>query len=46
LDWDLKNERNIPIAGGVYIIHVEVPGAGEKVLKWFGIMRPADLDNF
>jgi hypothetical protein len=46
LDWDLKNERNIPIAGGVYIIHVDVPGAGEKVLKWFGIMRPADLDNF
>ena len=46
LDWDLKNERNIPIAGGVYIIHVEVPGAGEKVLKWFGMMRPTDLDRF
>jgi hypothetical protein len=46
LDWDLKNERNVPIAGGVYIIHVDVPGVGEKVLKWFGIMRPTDLDNF
>ena len=46
LDWDLKNQRNVPIAGGVYIIHIEVPGAGEKILKWFGIMRPTDLDNF
>jgi hypothetical protein len=46
LDWDLKNEVNVPIAGGVYIIHVNVPEVGEKILKWFGVMRPTDLDNF
>jgi hypothetical protein len=46
LDWDLKNYINIPISSGVYIIHVDVPGAGEKILKWFGVMRPTDLDNF
>ncbi len=46
VDWDLKNEVNVPIAGGVYLIHVDVPGVGEKILKWFGIMRPTDLDNF
>jgi hypothetical protein len=46
LDWDLKNEKNIPVASGVYIIHVVVPNVGEKVLKWFGVMRPVDLDNF
>ena len=46
LDWDLKNNRNVPIAGGLYIIHVDVPDIGEKVLKWFGVMRPTDLDNF
>lgn len=46
LDWDLKNEENIPIAGGVYIIHVDIPDVGEKILKWFGVMRPIDLDNF
>ena len=46
LDWDLKNHRNVPIAGGVYIIHIEVPEVGEKILKWFGVMRPVDLDNF
>jgi hypothetical protein len=46
LDWDLKNSRNVPIAGGLYIVHVDVPNIGEKVLKWFGVMRPTDLDNF
>ena len=46
LDWDLKNHKNVPIAGGVYIIHVDVPGIGERILKWFGVMRPIDLDNF
>ena len=46
LDWDLKNEQNVPIAGGIYIIHVDVPGIGNRTLKWFGIMRPTDLDNF
>ena len=46
LDWDLKNGYNVPIAGGTYICHIEVPGAGETVLKWFGVMRPVDLQNF
>jgi len=46
LDWDLKNQVGIPIASGVYLIHVEVPGVGEKVLKWFGVLRPVDLNNF
>jgi hypothetical protein len=45
LDWDLKNSKGIPIAGGVYLIHVEVPGIGEKVLKWFGGLREPDLEN-
>lgn len=46
LDWDLKNHANVPIAGGVYLIHIDVPGVGERILKWFGVMRPTDLDNF
>jgi len=46
LDWDLKNTNNIPISGGVYICHIDVPGVGEKVIKWFGAMRPLDLQNF
>ena len=46
VDWDLKNHKNVPIAGGVYIIHIDVPDIGQKVLKWFGVMRPIDLDTF
>ena len=46
VDWDLKNEANVPIAGGVYIIHIDVPNVGQTIRKWFGVMRPVDLDNF
>ena len=46
IDWDLKNHKNIPIGSGLYIIHVQADGVGEKVVKWFGVMRPIDLDTF
>jgi hypothetical protein len=45
-DWDLKNSAGIPVAGGVYIIHIDAGDIGEKVIKWFGIMRPVDLNAF
>jgi hypothetical protein len=45
-DWDLKNQYGIPIASGVYIIHVDAYELGEKILKWFGAMRPVDLNAF
>ena len=46
VEWDLKNFKNIPISTGLYIIHVNAPGIGEKILKWYGVMRPVQLDNF
>ena len=46
LDWDLKNHASIPIASGIYYIHVDAPGIGEKVIKWFGVLRPVDLNAF
>jgi hypothetical protein len=46
LDWDLNNSYNVPIAGGTYICHIEAPGLGERVIKWFGVIRPIDLQNF
>lgn len=46
VDWDLHNQAGIPIAGGMYLIHVSVPGIGERVIKWFGTMRPVDLNSF
>jgi hypothetical protein len=46
LDWDLKNQKNVPIGSGVYLIHVQAEGLGEKTLRWFGMMRPIDLDSY
>jgi hypothetical protein len=45
VDWDLKNFAGIPIAGGVYLIHVKAEGLGERTIKWFGILRPVDLNS-
>ena len=46
VDWDLHNHNGLPIAGGMYLIHVEVPNIGYRVIKWFGTMRPVDLNSF
>jgi len=46
VSWDLTNFANVPIASGMYIVHIDAPGVGEKVLKWMGIIRPIDLDSF
>ena len=55
IDWDLKNDFGIPIASGLYVIHVnarfwdseaKVFLEKDKVLKWFGSLRPIDLDTF
>jgi hypothetical protein len=46
LEWDLKNDKSITISSGLYLFHIEAPGIGEKTLKWFGALRPADASNF
>jgi hypothetical protein len=46
INWDLKNDKNVTIASGLYIFHVDAPGIGERILKWFGVMRPYDLSSY
>lgn len=55
IDWDLKNDFGIPIASGLYMIHVRAKlwdsdanayVEKDKVIKWFGALRPIDLDTF
>jgi len=46
VDWDMKNYAGIPISGGIYLLHINAPGIGEKVVKWFGVQRPVDLNAF
>ncbi len=45
VDWDLHNHRGLPIAGGMYLVHFDCPGIGQTVVKWFGTMRPVDLNS-
>jgi hypothetical protein len=45
VDWDLTNFAGVPIAGGVYIIHVK-SNSGDKIIKWFGGLRTPDLNVF
>ncbi len=45
-DWNLENQFSIPIASGMYLVHIEVPNVGEVTLKWFGVMRPTDLNSY
>ncbi|MCD4681699.1 MAG: T9SS type A sorting domain-containing protein, partial [Bacteroidales bacterium] len=47
IDWDLKNHAGIPIAGGVYIVHVKDQTTGnERIVKWFGSLRVEDFKEF
>ncbi len=43
LEWDLKNYAGIPVASGVYLIHVNAIDLGrETTIKWFGVNRKFD----
>lgn len=42
VEWDLRNSAGIPVSSGVYLIHVNAPGKGERVIKWFGVQRQFD----
>jgi hypothetical protein len=43
LEWDMRNFKDIPVASGVYLIHISAPEYGEeRTIKWFGIGRKFD----
>ena len=42
LEWDLRNSKGIPIASGVYLVHIQADGLGERTIKWFGVNRKFD----
>ncbi len=37
--WDLRNEGGRILASGMYLIHIQIPGVGERVLKFGAVMR-------
>ena len=43
LEWNLTNNKGVPVASGVYIFHISAPTLGiEKSIKWFGVNRRFD----
>ncbi len=44
LEWDLTTDEGLPLASGMYLIHVDVPGVGEKVIKFGFIKKRIQLD--
>lgn len=47
--WDLRNHTDIPVASGVYIVHIDMEidgqGLGEKILKVF-IVQPNQVVKY
>ena len=41
--WDARNASDVPVASGMYLVHVTVDGVGEKVLKLAVINRDERL---
>jgi hypothetical protein len=44
-DWLLINNKGIAVSSGVYLIHVKVPGVGDRIIKSFVAMRQVDLNG-
>ncbi|MBD3384697.1 hypothetical protein GF407_07190 [candidate division KSB1 bacterium] len=44
--WDLRNKYDVPVASGMYIVHVDIDGIGSKVLKIAVFMPEERLDKF
>jgi hypothetical protein len=42
LEWDLKNDKNIPVSSGVYLINVDAGALGTRTIKFFAVNRQFD----
>ena len=46
ISWDLTTDHDMPIASGLYLIHVEVPGVGETTFKFAVVKKQVHLNVF
>jgi hypothetical protein len=44
--WDLNNQSNLPVASGLYIAYIDMPGLTTKILKIAIIQEQQILDRF
>jgi hypothetical protein len=45
IDWSIRNKDGLPVASGMYIAYVELPGVGTKVLKLAVILEAQFIDR-
>jgi hypothetical protein len=45
VDWDLRNTEGLPVASGIYIAYLEMPGVGTKIMKIAVIMEQQYIDR-
>ena len=46
ITWDLRTDAGLPIASGLYLVHVDVPNVGQKIIKFGVVQRRVQLDTF
>ena len=42
--WDLLNNSGLPVASGIYVAYIEIPNAGNRILK-IAIIQPDERPN-
>ena len=45
VDWNLMNRDNLPVASGIYLAYIDMPGIGTKVLKIAIIQEQQYIDR-
>lgn len=45
VDWDLRNRDGLPVASGMYIAYIDMPGIGTKILKLAVIQETQYIDR-
>ena len=45
IDWDIRNKDGLPVASGMYIAYIDMPGVGTKVLKLAVILEAQYIDR-
>ena len=46
LSWDMVTEYNLPIASGIYLVHVTVPDVGETTIKFAVVKKRIQLNTY
>ena len=46
ISWNLATDHNLPIASGLYLIHVEVPNVGETTFKFAVVKKRIQLNVY